>query len=86
MNLIIPDAGYVEHLVSVDDTARGEITGVYRTVCGVRIERGSYVAAYLQDCLACYAIECGGARPRRGLPMRVVTVSQQTTLRASDES
>ena len=74
MNLIIPDTEYVEHLVSVADTARGEVTGVYRTACGAQIERGAYVAAYLQDCVACYAIECGGARPRRNLPMRGVTV------------
>lgn len=86
MNLIIPDAWHVEHLVSVDETMLGESSGVYRTACGVWIERGSYVAAYLQDCLACYAIECGGARPRRDIAMRIVTASQQTTLRTTDES
>jgi len=73
MNLIIPDAGCVEHLVSIDDTARGEVTGVYRTACGVRIGHGPYAAAYLQDCLTCYAIECGGARPRRNSPTQGVT-------------
>ena|GEM_PF-4736019 len=81
MNLIIPDAGCVEHLVSVDDTARGEVTGVYRTACGVWIERGSYVVAYLQDCPACHATECRGARRRRDLPMRVVMVSPPNTVK-----
>lgn len=86
MNLIVPDVGFVEHLVSVEDAARGAVTGVYRTACGVWIGRGSYVVAYLRDCLACYAIECGGARPRRDFPMMVVTLSPPTALRTSDES